>query len=194
MAESMADHGCSIAFKEWAVVCAAVLQGRQSILLRKGGIHEGIDGFRVAHSRFWLFPTAFHQAGDKLNPAAGEYISAAAADQPPAGKIRLAGLISVERVIEIRQLDQALALAPLHILAEPVVRERFAYREPGLFVLAVRSYRTDSPYELADTPEFAGCCSWVDLRSELDTAGLSPVLNDEAHFTAMARLQAIVGG
>ena len=46
-----------IAFKEWAVVCAALASGQQSLILRKGGIHEGRDGFRVAHREFWLFPT-----------------------------------------------------------------------------------------------------------------------------------------
>ena len=49
------------AFKEWAVVCAALASGRQSVILRKGGIHEGRDGFRVDHREFWLFPTRFHQ-------------------------------------------------------------------------------------------------------------------------------------
>ena len=47
------------AFKEWAVVCAALATGQQSLILRKGGIHEGRDGFRVEHREFWLFPTVF---------------------------------------------------------------------------------------------------------------------------------------
>ena len=32
---------CSIAFKEWAGVCAALAEGRQSLIVRKGGIAEG---------------------------------------------------------------------------------------------------------------------------------------------------------
>ena len=29
------------AFKEWAAVCAALDSGRQTLILRKGGLHEG---------------------------------------------------------------------------------------------------------------------------------------------------------
>ena len=35
----------SIAFKEWAIICEALGAGVQSIILRKGGIHEGREGF-----------------------------------------------------------------------------------------------------------------------------------------------------
>jgi hypothetical protein len=43
---------CSIAFKEWAAVCEALAAGRQTIILRKGGIQEGREGFRVQHGEF----------------------------------------------------------------------------------------------------------------------------------------------
>ena len=46
----------SDAFKEWAVVCEALGDGRQSIILRKGGIAEGREGFAFAHGEFFLFP------------------------------------------------------------------------------------------------------------------------------------------
>ena len=49
------------AFKEWAVICEALGSGRQSIILRKGGIHEGRGGFEFSHQEFALFPTRFHE-------------------------------------------------------------------------------------------------------------------------------------
>ena len=45
----------SIGFKEWAVVCEALGSGRQSIILRKGGIAEGREGFSFKHREFFLF-------------------------------------------------------------------------------------------------------------------------------------------
>ena len=51
----------SIGFKEWALVCAALEQGRQSILLRKGGIAEGRTRFSFQYREFFLFPTWFHE-------------------------------------------------------------------------------------------------------------------------------------
>ena len=59
-----------MAFKEWAAICAALGDGRQSLIVRKGGIHEGREGFRVAHDEFWLFPTGFHQQRDEIIPEA----------------------------------------------------------------------------------------------------------------------------
>ncbi len=32
-------------FKEWSSVCQAIADGRQTIIIRKGGIAEGRDGF-----------------------------------------------------------------------------------------------------------------------------------------------------
>nr|MBA2585996.1 DUF1802 family protein [Chthoniobacterales bacterium] len=55
----------SVGFKEWAIVCAALGGGQQSIILRKGGIAEGRDGFRFQHREFFLFPTAFHEQWEK---------------------------------------------------------------------------------------------------------------------------------
>jgi hypothetical protein len=39
-----------VALKEWAVICQALAEGRQTILLRKGGIAEPGGAFRVEHS------------------------------------------------------------------------------------------------------------------------------------------------
>jgi hypothetical protein len=55
------QHENRFAFKEWAAVCTALAAGKQSLIVRKGGIHEGRDGFRVEHGEFWLYPTQFHQ-------------------------------------------------------------------------------------------------------------------------------------
>ena len=53
---------CAIAFKEWDSIRAALVQGRQSILLRKGGIDENLGGFRPEHDSFWIYPTYVHQS------------------------------------------------------------------------------------------------------------------------------------
>ena len=74
---------CQIAFKEWAAVCAALAAGRQTIILRKGGIAEGPAGFVPQHGQFWLLPTRFHQRPEKLRPADVCYFDQAQAESPP---------------------------------------------------------------------------------------------------------------
>ena len=60
---------CAVAFKEWAGICDALIAGRQSIVVRKGGISEsaGPGVFVPEHSEFWLFPTWVHQAEQGLS-------------------------------------------------------------------------------------------------------------------------------
>ena len=41
------------ALKEWAVVCKALEEGRQILLLRKGGIMEYRQGFEVKHDEIF---------------------------------------------------------------------------------------------------------------------------------------------
>ena len=75
------------AFKEWAVICQALADGKQALILRKGGIAEAGDDFQVEHTRFWLFPTFVHQQRDGIKPearaAAGTGGTAPGGDRPP---------------------------------------------------------------------------------------------------------------
>ena len=63
----------SIALKEWAALVAAIGEGKQTILLRKGGIREG--PFEPVSSSFYLFPTSFHSEGSLLKPSAEQAYS-----------------------------------------------------------------------------------------------------------------------
>ena len=61
------------AFKEWAVICRALAEGKQALILRKGGIAETGGEFAVEHTRFWLFPTYTHQQRDGIRPEAKRF-------------------------------------------------------------------------------------------------------------------------
>lgn len=160
------------ALKEWAVVCEALAAGRQDVLLRKGGILEGPDGFRVEHNEFWLLPTRFHQNPDEIVPDARPLLERLRRAAPPPGRFRIELYAVVEDVIRLDDETKLGEFAGRHILAEETVRQRFHYREPGLFVVPVRVFRLPEPFELADSPEIAGCRSWVELPEKLPTERL----------------------
>jgi hypothetical protein len=174
----------NIAFKEWAVVCAALAAGKQTIILRKGGIAEGSEDFRVDHREFWLLPTRFHQDHTALKPDAAAALPSRA---PLSGNFHLDLYAIVKEVFEVRDLTVLQRLADEHILSNETVDKRFHYRHPGLFVLAVRIYRIPHPHEVTDSPYIAGCKSWVELPAPLSTAGAIPVL-DDATFTARSQI------
>jgi hypothetical protein len=163
------------AFKEWAVVCRALAEGRQTVILRKGGIAEAGGAFRPEHPEFLLYPTFFHEHRAGVKPAFLPLLDAAEADRPEPGTIRFTHLVRVADVRLVTDLDAALALDPLHAWTPEVVRQRFHYRTPGLFVFAVRVFRLAEPAVRAERPEYAGCKTWVELDSPVPTDGATPV-------------------
>jgi hypothetical protein len=180
------------AFKEWAVICRALAEGRQALILRKGGIAEQGGEFVPEHRRFWLFPTYLHQHLDALRPEALPLLEAAEADRPPAGVVRLAHFAEVAAAHHLYDLADALKIAPLHLWSEATVAARFAYRRPGLFVLPVRVYRAAETFELPDTAYYAGCKSWAELERELPTGGATPVLDDAEFGDVLRRLDVLL--
>jgi hypothetical protein len=175
--------GLRIAFKEWAVICRALAEGKQAMILRKGGISETHGDFRVEHTRFWLFPTWTHQQESGIVEEARPLLEQARADRAPEGTVRLTHFAEVPCVYHVDDLAKAWKLGGLHLWSADTVEARFNYRRPGLYVLPVRIYRA-GVHDLPDTPFFAGCKSWVDLGRDLPTTGAAPVL-DETTFDAI---------
>jgi hypothetical protein len=180
------------AFKEWAVICRALAEGRQALILRKGGVAEKGGGFEVAQTRFWLFPTYVHEKAEALKPEALPLLQAVEADRPPAGTVRLSHFAEVGGVYHVHDIVGALKIEPLHLWSRETVTARFEYRQPGLFVLPVRVYRVPEVLELPETAYYAGCKSWVELERELPTAGATPVLDDDAFRDVMRMLDLLL--
>jgi hypothetical protein len=157
------------AYKEWAVICQALAEGRQALIVRKGGIAEPMGEFQLEHTRFWLFPTYVHQQRAGIKPEAVPLLEQVEAQRPPTGTIRLSHFAEVAG-----------------LWSDETVQARFAYRRPGLFVMPVRVYRALQPTELVETGAYAGCRTWVELERELPTEGAVPVLND-TDFSALRR-------
>ena len=183
----------SIAFKEWAVICRALAEGRQSLILRKGGISEVGGVFRPEHDEFLLYPTFFHeQHRTGIKPELLPLLEAAEADRPPAGTIRFTHYARVVTALHITDLDRLLRFDPLHGWNEDTVRQRFHYRTPGLFVLPVWVHRLPTPVEVVERPEYAGCKTWVELDTPVPTEGAVPVLTWEAFSAQMDELDRLI--
>jgi hypothetical protein len=166
------------AFKEWAVICRALAEGRQALILRKGGIAEAAGHFEIEHTRFWLFPTYVHQQRDGIQPKALPLLEEAERNKPSEGIVRLSHFAEIGGIYRVRDLTRALLLGHLHLWSEATVRARFAYRGPGLYVVPVRVYQAAKEFELTITPYYQGCKSWVELEKEFPTEGARPVVSD----------------
>jgi hypothetical protein len=180
------------ALKEWAVICRALADGRQTLLLRKGGIAEKAGQFQVEHERFWLFPTYVHQQRDGIVPEAATLLEQAEADRPPPGIVRLTHFAETAAIYHSHDLYTVEKLAGLHCWSPETVQARFTYRGLGLFVLALRVYRSAETFDVADKVEYAGCRSWVELDRALPTEGATPVMEEEAFADVLRTLDRIL--
>jgi hypothetical protein len=178
----------AIAFKEWAVICRALATGRQSLILRKGGIAEANGQFSPKHSEFLLYPTFFHEHRSGVKPDFLPLLEAAEVEKPEAGTIRFTHLVRVSDVKHVTDLDAALALDSLHAWTPDVVRQRFQYRTPGLFVFTVRVFRLATPAVQPELPKYAGCKTWVELDASVSIHDAVPVLTDEEFAEQLLRI------
>jgi hypothetical protein len=152
------------ALKEWETVCDRLGRGEDVLVLRKGGILERRQGFRLEHREFFLFPTRFHGKGEA---------------PPPRVDLRL--YAGVEADIEIRDLARLRRLDGRHALPWGDVERRFHYGdEKGVHALVLRAWRLAEPHPLPDARVYEGCRSWVELAEELPVKGAQPVLGDAA--------------
>src|SRR5690349_18365047 len=83
---------CRVAFKEWSGVCDALVEGRQSLIVRKGGIAEGPRGFAPEHAAFWLYPTHVHEAEQGLRAPAPPRSESPSHPTGSTGTVALRGL------------------------------------------------------------------------------------------------------
>lgn len=183
------------ALKEWAVVCRALADGRQTLLVRKGGIEEIRSGFQVTHRDFWLFPTYVHQRAADLIPAVQGEFEEVQRGRPPADTVPLQLYATVTDAVRVTDLDGLRPLASHHILSWDCVAGRFQYRNtPGVHVLILRVYRLDEPILIENNPRYDGCVSWVELDRALPTAGCTPVLSDADFDTRLAGIRHCLAG
>ena len=182
---SVALPSPTLGFKDWSLVCDALGAGRQSLILRKGGIAEGRDGFRFKHPSFFLFPTQFHQQAARVRPDAMTGVSPLS--PPPAGTVAVRYFFAVEWALFIEDWSTLQRLEPFHVWREEVVRERFEYEEQrGLQCAFGRVYRIEPEWTFPDRPGFGGCRSWVTLPDFPGSgASMMPVL-DDVRFSALA--------
>jgi hypothetical protein len=153
------------ALKEWAVVCRALEEGRQVILLRKGGIMEYRQGFEVKHTDFFLYPTYEHQSKESLQPNYVNKLDIVLQNAPVNNRNRITSCAAVVLVKEITDKSILGRLEKYHIWNDQYINVRFSYNpNRPLNVVVLRVYKMNTPIEVDVKPELAGCKSWVPVQ------------------------------
>ncbi|KAL6764733.1 hypothetical protein V8C86DRAFT_2469085 [Haematococcus lacustris] len=187
------------ALKEWAVAIAALANGEQTILVRKGGIRE--PTFKPPTDQFILFPTSFHSDQELLKPGVGErYTSALALEPKQQSVLELSSWVQVTGAWvshDERLLD---SLEDQHIWSRAFLEARLQWRaKQPLTLLELRTWNFAQPLQLQVRPEFFGCFSFLDLGPGLADGALAqpgalPALNDWEFAERQAALRQRLAG
>ncbi len=200
------------ALKEWAVVCKALEEGRQVILLRKGGIMEYRQGFEVKHTDFFLYPTFEHQSKESLQPNYANKLDIVLQNGPANNRNRITSCAAVVLVKEITNKSVLERLEKYHIWNEQYINVRFSYNpKRPLNVVLLRVYKMNTPLEVDVKPELTGCKSWIPVQLLLSDTKLQqeydhqsgsaidivkpdckPVFNDSDFTEIVTRLQEVL--
>jgi hypothetical protein len=177
------------AFKEWTLICNALARGEQSLIIRKGGIAEGRDGFRFKHEEFALFPTLFHEQVAKLKLPADTSIPAPRTD----GQHEITLIARVEWTADVTDWNKVRALAPFHLWQESEIEKRFRQDDhPAVSIAFVRALRLSEPLVFPDSPRYGGCRSWIEIPDLPAETSLEPVLDDSTLRSREAAIRAVL--
>ncbi len=175
----MPTSALRLALKEWAVTVKAMDEGRQILLLRKGGIREEAKEFRLLHPRFLLYPSYEHQQESLLQPAFHSALAATFRERPQEGFALFTHWGEVTESFDIMEEERVAALTPLHIWTAEYAAKRLHWRpRKPLMAMLVRLYRLPAARLVPVLPRYAGCTSWVELEDEIPVEGSVPAVSE----------------
>ncbi|MBC8157359.1 DUF1802 family protein [Armatimonadetes bacterium] len=157
-----------LALKEWSIICKALEDGNQTILLRKGGILEYKKGFEIRQKSFLLFPTLEHQAEEYLQSKylqTYDLLLRGNKSQDIQNKTNTLWVLArIEAIQEFHDHEMLPVLEKYHIWNEKYVNMRMNYNpKKPMNALLLRVYKLPQPISIDVNPEWAGCKSWIDI-------------------------------
>ena len=178
------------ALKEWATVVSALEQGKQTVILRKGGILETASGFKVESKTFFLFPTWEHQETKHVKPEFHDFLNDVLNNKPNEGFNRITSFAEVLDEKDVESKDVINALSDFHVWSDSYIEERMNWKpEKPLKALFLKINRIP-PIDLPLESNFDGCKSWIEINSNFDSG--QPVLNDLEIESKLQKFRGVV--
>ena len=183
-ATEILPQSLAVALKEWAVTIRALREGRQILLLRKGGIREEGGEFEVQTRDVLLFPTYEHQweQAGMLQPCYGSWLREEQRRKPSGENVRFDAWARITDIIPVRNFKALYTLKSQHIYDDALLRFR-TENDPQkpLYVLFLRTYELPSPMTVPMEMDYYGCKSWISLTESVATGAANPVLSDHTY-------------
>ena len=168
----------AVGLKESDCVGQALMQGRQIVMLRKGGVYESGGELEIEFRRFFIFPTFVRQDQAMLKLEAQDLFVYAASEPR---MIPISAYADVTDVLRLETSEQVAAIEPFHVWAQGYVENRLDSRtDYPLYLLVVRVYRLTQPVLIPNHDSYAAGNGWVGMRQTINVAGATAVLDDAA--------------
>lgn len=169
----------SSALKEWAITGQALAQGRQIVLLRKGGLLDEDGSFALEHDEFWLLPTWLHQERGLVKSADQELWAQTPREADEGPKVAyVRHFARVERVWRLHEDAQSALERVPHIWSAHYLDLRFGYQsDKPLLCAALRLYAALAPVRYELRAGDLGCRSWVEMEHPIE-AQVRPAIGD----------------
>ena len=175
-----------VALKEWDVQTQALESGRVALLMRKGGIVEQRPEFSVEHQKFWLYKTFLHQNTAELRPEFQDLLR----ENPNPKIVELSSFAVVEKTWKLENLSIIRQLETHNALTADALERKYQYRnKPFVHALLLRVY-TCQPVQILETPEYAGCVSWINFEQNIEAHHVRPVLSEQDFLQLKRQLEA----
>ena len=171
-----------VALKEWAVATRALSQGRQVLILRKGGIHRDDKEFRIPETEFLLYPTYEHQKAELVRVEYHPDLQETIEENDIPGLVTLVSWCRVTDRFEVREEEALDRISPYHIWTADYAQKRLHWRpKQPLTVALLRVYQLQQPQALPELDEYVGCKSWVELGQDVPLGYMTPALSDREY-------------
>ena len=164
--------------KEWATVVKALEQGKQTVILRKGGILETASGFNIESKKFFLFPTWEHQETKHVKPEFHNFLTDVLNNKPDYGFNKITSYAEILFEKDIDSIDTINKLSSFHVWSDSYIEERRNWKPEkpikAVFLKTMKIPEINLPLE----PKFEGCKSWIEINSNFQD-GKSALENNE---------------
>ena len=176
--------------KEWATVVKALEHGKQTVILRKGGILETASGFMVESKKFLLFPTWEHQEIKHVKTQYHDFLNETLNHKPKDGYNIITSSAEVLDQRDISSNKIIDNLSSFHVWSDEYIKERINWMpEKPLKAIFLKVY-TFPQIEIPLQTDFEGCKSWIELNS-IQNSGQS-VLTDQEIEVELKKFREIV--
>ena len=193
---SLLPPSSSFALKEWATACLLLKEGRQIMIIRKGGIDKEDKHFTSelsVDSEFLLFPTYEHQNESLIKNEFHSDLSDTIEENDVPGLINLSAFAKITHKFEVNSTEVLNRVSNFHLWNESYTDKRITWKPSKPAVVALlRVYPLIQPQALPILPEYGRCKSIVDLGQDVPMGELEPAIQDTEYRSICEKIEGLI--